>query len=62
MPNRTVMFTDRAAINFPPGVKNRIEAVAVERGLSPSNYMRGAVMERLKQDERGGAEPRSVEA
>lgn len=56
------MFTDRAAINFPPGVKVRIEAVAVERGLSPSNYMRGAVMERLKQDERGGVEPRSVDA
>jgi hypothetical protein len=46
--------TDQMRFDAPKGFKERVRVAAAAAGLSPSRYMRDAVLRRIEEDERKG--------
>ena len=45
------IFNDRLAVNLPGGMKERLQEIATEQGMTMSTYLRLAVMNSLREDE-----------
>lgn len=43
------IYPESAAVYLPRGTKERLQAVAIQRGMTASTFMRVAVLDRLNQ-------------
>ena len=51
MESESVRFRERTTISFPDGTQGRIRAVAAERGMKATQFLRQVVLERLEEEE-----------
>ena len=53
MSTRPSIFTERTSVNLPEGTRERLQEIAVSKGMSPATYIRMAVISSIQADETG---------